>query len=57
MNPQRPSTLSTRFHQSPPGLTCFLPAEPQRPADTTGSTFGIHRQQPAHRPNTSWRTS
>ncbi len=42
MNPQRPSPLTTRFHRSPPGLTCFPPAEPQRPADTTGSTFGIH---------------
>ena len=42
MNPQRPLPLTTRFHRSPPGLTCFLPAEPQRPVDTTGSTFGIH---------------
>jgi hypothetical protein len=51
MNPHRPSPLTTRFHRSPPGLTRSLSAEPQRPADTTGSTFGIHLQQPAHRSN------
>ena len=56
-NMQRPSPLMTCFHPSPPGLTRSLPAEPQRPADTTGSTVGIHLQQPAHRSNTSWRTS
>jgi hypothetical protein len=37
----RLSPFSTRFHRSPPGLTHLLPAEPQRPADTTGSTVGI----------------
>lgn len=57
MNMHLPSPLMTRFHRSPPGLTRFLPTEPQRPADTTGSTVGIHLQQPAHRSNTSWRTS
>jgi hypothetical protein len=42
MRTHRPSPFTTRFHRRPPGPTRFLPAEPQRPADTTGSTFGIH---------------
>lgn len=57
MHAHRPSPFTTRFHLSPPGPTRFPPADPKWPADTTGSTVGIHLQQPAHRQTTSWRTS